>query len=79
MAAYIFKNTMEKSAFRRLIVAWFVCHIGWAWYNNDTAAAIAQIPRFAAELAICLAKRVVRPTKPILSNDSEVNYEGSKT
>ena len=85
VVTYVFENTMENSAFRRLIVAWYVWHIDMKWYNYDTTAAeIAQVPSFAAALAICLAKRIGGRSSPFddrveLHYDSVPECEGSKT
>ena len=66
-------------------MAWFVWHIDLAWYIKDTTvAAIAKVPRFGAELAICLAKRAAGQSSPFsekveLHYDSKTKCEGFKT
>jgi hypothetical protein len=85
VVAYVFENTMENSAFRRLIVANFVWEIDRKWYNRaKVAAEIAEVPSFGAELAICMAKRIAGGSSPFsedvqLHYDSETECKGSDT
>ena len=56
--AYIYENTTEKSSLRELMVGWYVWHIDEGWYTwRDTRALLAEIPMFAADLAIAMSRK----------------------
>jgi|SRR2546423_3123718 len=62
IVTFIYQNSNEKSAFRKLLVAWYVWHTDFAWYEKPGIAdEISCVPEFAAELAIAFAQRHKEP------------------
>ncbi len=60
--SYVYGNSMEKSSFRKLMVAWYAWHIDFEWYSKEgTKDVLAENPEFTADLAMILAKRLVNP------------------
>ena len=81
VVAYIYENTTETSSLRKLMVGWYGWHIKQEWYtSSDTPATLAGIPRFAADLAIAMSRKVEDPTlrSPFCSQPSSYYEDCSK-
>ena len=73
VVAYIYDNTTETSSLRKLIVGWYAWHAKYDWYTfSDTPAILEDIPKFAADLAIAMRRRVqdLNLTSPFSSEPS---------
>ena len=81
VVGYIYENTTETSSLRKLIVVWYAWHIKHTWYTSSSApACFANIPMFAADLAIALSQRVQDPNlKSPLRSDPSSYYEDDPT
>ena len=62
---HVYDNTIERSSFRKLMVAWFAYHIEFEWYERDTTRGVlANIsPDFVIDVAIALAARLKHPDR----------------
>ena len=72
-----YSNSRENSSLRKFIVACHVWHIGYKWYDYDgTPGKLLEIPEFAVDLVIAMAKRVSGTVKssPLLG-DVSAYYE----
>ena len=82
VVAYIYENTTEISSLRKLIVEWYVWQIDHDWYTfSGTPAILEDIPKFAADLAIAMSRRVrkSKSKSPFCSNPSNYYEDHSWT
>ncbi len=77
---YIYNNTTRLSAFRKIMVAWYTWGINMTFYQKlTTGHLLAQIPKFAADLAVSFAlKSAFKEKNPMLSSSSMLYEKGSE-
>ena len=77
VVAHIYDNTTETSSLRKLIVGWYAWHVKYDWYTlSGTPAILEDIPKFAADLAIAMRRRVQDPNlKSPFSSEPSSYYE----
>lgn len=64
IAAYVYDNTTENSAFRKLFIAWYAWEIDMKWYQNDSARkSLLEIPEMAVDIAIAFGIKASDPAK----------------
>ncbi len=65
VVAYVYKNTAERSSFRKLMVAWYAYRVDFVWYEKETTKAmLAEVPQdFAIDLAMAIAVRHKYPDR----------------
>ena len=74
---YVYNHTTGKSAFRELIVAWYVWHINFEFYTSEsTAKVLAYAPLFAVDLAVALGRKIQLPgSRSPFYSDRSIYYE----
>lgn len=77
----VYANSVGGSAFRKLLVEWYVWHIEGIWYTNPRVPGIlAEVPDFAAELAVAFGQRIANPKqRSLFEGDSSALYEDANT
>lgn len=74
IATYVYDNTTENSAFRKLIIAWYAWEIDMKWYQNDSVRkSLLEIPQMAVDIAIAFGIKASDPAKK-----SPFKYDKSK-
>jgi len=80
VVAYIYNNTARTSAFRKIMVAWYTWGTCMTFYHELTAGQrLAQVPEFAADLAVSFAlMSAFKEKNPMLSSSSMLHEKGSE-
>lgn len=79
VVVYIYDDTSERSAFRKLMIAWLTWHLNTDLFDSpNTKALLLENGEFAADLAIALGQRVGQPDrKNAFACDRAIYYEDS--
>ena len=64
MIEYVYSNLPKNCAFRELIVAWYVWRIDLTWYEGFGKHLFSNIPAFALNIALGLARRALGQPGP---------------
>ena len=79
---HVYNNTMARSSFRTLLVAWYAYRIDFNWYELDaTREHLAEIPHdFAIDLALELGARQKNPNRqcPFTRPNLDLHEKGPK-
>lgn len=77
--SYIFKNSLNSSLLRKLMVDWYAWDVDLVWYGKDGIAQnLSKCPEFAAGLTIALAMRLVDLSRPSPLDEPKTYHEGVK-